>query len=43
MKFGLYYVDLKNKERIPRRSVSVFGEIISHRSVDRKLIDKVKL
>jgi len=33
MKFGLYAVDLKTKERIPRKSAATYKQIIENREI----------
>ena len=43
MKFGLYYVDLKTKERIPRPSVKIYKQIIEENYVNPELLSKYSL
>ncbi len=43
MKFGLYEVDLKTKERIPRPSVKVYKTIVLKNGVPEDLLFKYKL
>jgi beta-galactosidase len=42
MRFGLYHVNLRTKERTPRKSVSIYKEIIINRKVTREVESKVK-
>jgi len=42
MKFGLYAVDLKTKERIPRKSATTYKQIIENREITDEIEKKVR-
>ncbi len=41
MKFGLVYVDLETKKRVPRRSAYIYSEIVKNNGVPKKYRNKI--
>ena len=42
MKFGIYAVDLQTKQRIPRKSATIYKKIIANRQVTDEIEKEIK-